>query len=193
MDILRELPELDCADGERTCNVQGAVDGSEVIRIVGILDESVKAQQHGKAEQALGQYAAAFAGGRIDSLERYAAGEGAEGTIKHGRAVLAGSELLAMDAQGEHRFGFDEGLSLQVMCADQAEVDRCWAALGAGGSPGRCGWLKDRFGVSWQVVPSTIAAWMATTDTVARDRAFAAMTTMTKLDVAALQRAFDGI
>ncbi|MBK9034873.1 MAG: VOC family protein [Myxococcales bacterium] len=148
--------------------------------------------QHGRAEEALRRYAAIFPDGRVDSLEPYGPDEGPAGTLKHGRCTLAGHELVAMDSHLAHDVAFNEALSLQVMCADQAEVDRCWDALVDGGTPGPCGWLKDRFGVSWQVVPSAIAAWMAGPDTAARDRAFAAMLTMGKLDVAALERAFTG-
>jgi predicted 3-demethylubiquinone-9 3-methyltransferase (glyoxalase superfamily) len=149
-------------------------------------------RQHGQAEAALRHYASAFAGGRIDALERYAAGEGAEGTVKHGRATLGSDELIAMDSHFDHGFAFSEGVSLQVMCADQVEVDHFWAALAAGGAPGRCGWLTDRFGVSWQVVPAAISTWMTHPDPAARDRAFAAMMTMSKLDIATLERALAG-
>jgi predicted 3-demethylubiquinone-9 3-methyltransferase (glyoxalase superfamily) len=149
--------------------------------------------QHGRAESALHQVAAAFADGRVASVERYAPGEGPEGTVKHGRVVVAGQELIAMDSHGDHKFGFNEALSLQVMCEDQAEVDHFWQVLSDGGEPGPCGWLKDRFGVSWQVVPVAISDWMASTDVVARDRAFAALLEMSKLDVAALERAFKGV
>ncbi len=72
-------------------------------------------------------------------------------------------------------------------------MDRYWEALSRGGEPGPCGWLKDRFGLSWQVVPGDIAAWMTSHDTAARDRAFAAMLGMRKLDIASLRSAFDGV
>lgn len=148
--------------------------------------------QHGKAEAAMRHWTGIFPGSRVADVERYAAGEGPVGTVKHGRFVLAGQDFVAMDSHVEHAFGFDEGVSLQVACEDQAAVDRYWDALAAGGSHGPCGWLKDRFGVSWQVVPADISAWMASRDAAARDRAFAAMLTMGKLDVAALRRAFEG-
>jgi predicted 3-demethylubiquinone-9 3-methyltransferase (glyoxalase superfamily) len=100
--------------------------------------------------------------------------------------------MVAMDAHGPHGFVFNEALSLQVMCKDQAELDRYWETLSEGGTQSVCGWLKDRFGLSWQVVPESIAAWMASNDTAARDRAFAAMMTMKKLDIATLDRALRG-
>src|SRR5262249_53301213 len=115
-----------------------------------------------------------------------------EGTVKHGRFSLDGQELVAMDSHVANAFSFDEGLSLQVMCDGQADVDRYWEALAQGGEKGPCGWLKDRFGLSWQGGPKTIARWMASDDVAARDRAFAALMTMKKLDIAALERAFAG-
>jgi predicted 3-demethylubiquinone-9 3-methyltransferase (glyoxalase superfamily) len=147
---------------------------------------------HGRAEEAMRTYAGIFAGGRIDSVERYTAGEGPEGTVKHGRFTLAGQAMIAMDSHVDHGFGFNEALSFQVMCDDQAELDRYWAALSEGGEEGPCGWLKDRFGVSWQVVPARVVEWMTSDDVAARERAFLAMMKMKKLDVAALEAAFAG-
>lgn len=137
-------------------------------------------------------YTGVFPRGRIDRVERYAAGEGPQGTVKHGRFTLAGQEVVAMDSHVTHGYTFNEALSLQVTCADQSELDRYWEALAEGGEHGPCGWLKDRFGLSWQVVPAAIARWMASTDTAARDRAFEVMLQMKKLDIAALQRAYEG-
>jgi predicted 3-demethylubiquinone-9 3-methyltransferase (glyoxalase superfamily) len=97
-----------------------------------------------------------------------------------------------MDSHTSHAITFNEGLSLQVMCDDQDEIDRYWNALGEGGEHGPCGWLKDRFGLSWQIVPKAIAVWMSSKDTAAHDRAFEAMMSMKKVDVAALKRAFEG-
>lgn len=146
----------------------------------------------GRAEEAMSAYAGIFPQSRLENLERYAAGEGPLQYVKHGRFVLAGQELVAMDSHIPHRFTFNEALSFQVMCEDQAEVDRYWEALSEGGSKGPCGWLKDRFGLSWQVVPVAIERWMASPDAASRDRAFEAMLKMTKLDIAALDRAFAG-
>ena len=146
----------------------------------------------GRAEEAIAMYTRVFPGGRVEQLARYAAGEGPEGRIKHARFGVAGQTLVAMDGDAEHDVAFDEGVSLQVMCESQAEVDRYWAALSEGGEPGPCGWLKDRFGVSWQVVPTGIGRWLTSADAAARDRAFAAFLRMTKPDVAELEAAFRG-
>jgi predicted 3-demethylubiquinone-9 3-methyltransferase (glyoxalase superfamily) len=106
----------------------------------------------------------------------------------YGRFNLAGHELVAEDSS--LGVTFDEGLSLQVMCKSQAEIDAYWDALSAGGSTGPCGWLKDRFGFSWQVVPMEMDRWLAAEDRFARERVFEAMLKMKKLDLAALERAF---
>jgi len=148
--------------------------------------------QQGTAEEAIRAYVGIFPEGRIVSVERYAAGEGPEGNVKHGRFVVAGQHMVAMDSHIDHGITFNEAISLQLMCQDQDEVDRYWAALCEGGQEGPCGWLEDRFGVSWQVVPIGIDDWMASRDIAARDRAFRALMGMKKLDIAALQAAFDG-
>lgn len=148
--------------------------------------------QHGKAEEAMRIYAGIFPGGRVESIERYEAGEGPQGTVKHGRFVIGGQNMVAMDSHIDHGFTFNEALSLHVLCDDQAEVDRYWEALAVGGEQGQCGWLKDRFGLSWQVGPTAITELMTSKDTAARDRAFVAMLDMTRLDIAELRRAFEG-
>jgi predicted 3-demethylubiquinone-9 3-methyltransferase (glyoxalase superfamily) len=147
---------------------------------------------HGQAEAALRAYSEIFPEGRINAIARYESGEGPEGTVKHGRVALADQEMIAMDSHFDHGFTFNEGISLQVMCESQDELDRYWAELSEGGNKGPCGWLKDRFGVSWQVVPSSISEWMTSKDTAARDRAFQAVMGMKKLDIAAIQAAFEG-
>jgi predicted 3-demethylubiquinone-9 3-methyltransferase (glyoxalase superfamily) len=147
--------------------------------------------RHGQAEKAVRSYVEIF-GGRIEALEKYTAGEGPEGTIKHGRFVLGDHLMVAMDSHQGDGPTFDEAVSLQVMCNDQDEVDRYWTKLSEGGEQGPCGWLKDRFGVSWQIVPAAIAEWLTSKDVRARDRAFAAVMGMKKLDIAQIEAAFRG-
>lgn len=147
---------------------------------------------HGRAAEAIATYVKVFPAGRVVRVEKYAPGEGPEGTVKHGRFMAGGHELVAMDSHLEHQASFDEGLSLQVMCKSQAEIDSSWETLSEGGKQGPCGWLEDKFGVSWQVVPIELSRWLQADDRRARDRAFEAMLKMKKIDVAALERAFAG-
>lgn len=120
-----------------------------------------------------------------------------------GAKVLSVNPMVTMFELGGQQFGalngndatrpFTEAASLMVDCADQAEVDRLWdALLAGGGTPSMCGWLKDRFGVSWQLVPSQLPKLMGGADPAASQRAMQAMLKMQKLDVAALQRAYEG-
>jgi predicted 3-demethylubiquinone-9 3-methyltransferase (glyoxalase superfamily) len=146
---------------------------------------------HGQAEEAMRLYTTVL-DGKIDSIDRYTKDQGPEGTVAHGRFTIRGQRMVAMDSHIQHNITFNEGVSLQVMCEDQAEIDRLWDRLSEGGEKGQCGWLKDRFGVSWQVVPANIASWLTSTDVKARDRAFDAMMKMKKPDVRALEAAFHG-
>ncbi|MCU9949213.1 VOC family protein [Pseudomonas sp. PDM13] len=150
-----------------------------------------------QAEAAVDFYIGIFPDSRITAVTRY----GEAGKEIHGRP--AGSVLtLAFELDGQAFtalnggpvFQFNEALSLQVDCRDQAEVDHYWNALGAGGpvEAQQCGWLKDRFGLSWQIVPQVLPAMLQTSDAVKSQRAFQAMLGMKKLDIAALQKAFDG-
>ena len=149
---------------------------------------------HGRAREAVAAYAAALPDSRVRHVEDFGEGEGGEvGTVKQAVLELMGQPVVAMDGGPGHAFGFDEGLSLQVMCADQAEIDRVATALAAdGGEEGPCGWVRDRFGVWWQVGAEQVAAWMASDDEAARDRAFYALLPMRRLDLAALERAYRG-
>ncbi len=144
----------------------------------------------GQAEAAMRAYVEVFPSSKIEAVERYAPGEGPVESVKHGRFVVNGQTMVAMDGHGPHAFTFNEALSLQVMCDDQAMLDRTWTALSEGGEERNCGWLKDRFGVSWQVVPAKMTAWLTSDDAAARDRTFAALMKMKKLDIPALEGAF---
>jgi predicted 3-demethylubiquinone-9 3-methyltransferase (glyoxalase superfamily) len=146
--------------------------------------------QHGRAEEAMRHYTGIFPQSRIERVERYGQSEGPVDTVKHGRFVIAGQEVVAMDSHVIHGFGFNEGVSLSVRCEDQAEVDRLWAALTEGGAAGPCGWLKDRFGVSWQIVPEALVTLLAKGDGAASGRMFAAMMGMQRLEIAELERAY---
>jgi predicted 3-demethylubiquinone-9 3-methyltransferase (glyoxalase superfamily) len=151
----------------------------------------------GRAEEAIDFYTAAFRGlsgaSRVLSVSRYGAGQpGREGTVAHALFELRGHILAAMDGPGEHEFGFTPAISFVAHCDTQAEIDSLWERLSAGGSEGQCGWLEDRFGVSWQVVPRELERLMALTDPAVSERVMQAMLTMTRLDVEALRKAARG-
>ena len=103
---------------------------------------------------------------------------------------LAGVEFLALN--GGPQFRFNEAISLAIDCRSQAEVDELWEKLSAGGSEGQCGWLKDRYGLSWQVVPAVLPKLLADPDRAKAARVMEAMMRMTRLDIQALQDAADG-
>lgn len=146
----------------------------------------------GQAEEAARFYVATFGDGAIGAVSRY--GEGAP--FPAGTALLVEFTLFGRGFQalnGEPHYSFSEAVSLSVACKDQAEVDRYFDALTAdGGSPGPCGWLKDRFGLSWQLVPDEMISMQKSGDAQAIGRMMGAMMTMQKLDVAALRAAFEG-
>lgn len=113
-----------------------------------------------------------------------------DGHLQHASFELDGHQFMAMD--GGPTFGFADGLSLFVSCSDQAEIDYYWEALTAnGGTPGRCGWLKDPYGVSWQIIPMALGRLMMQPDPAASGRVMEAMLQMNKLDIAALEQAAD--
>ncbi|MBE2253880.1 MAG: VOC family protein, partial [Myxococcus sp.] len=103
--------------------------------------------------------------------------------VMHSRFSLSGALFAAMDAHASHPSTFTEGVSLQVRCADQPEIDAFWSKLTAGGAESQCGWCKDRFGVSWRVIPANIGGLLRSPSAVQ------AMLGMKKLDIAALERA----
>lgn len=111
---------------------------------------------YGRAEEALTLYTSVFPDSPVDGILRYGPNEpGKEGTVKHAQFALGGGKFMVMDGPGEHAFGFNEAVSFMITCETQAEIDHYWSRLtAAGGAESMCGWLKDPFGVSWQVVPA---------------------------------------
>jgi predicted 3-demethylubiquinone-9 3-methyltransferase (glyoxalase superfamily) len=145
-----------------------------------------------EGEEAANFYVSLFPGSRILDIAHYGeAGPGKPGSVLMVSFELAGAQLLALNG-GPH-FKFTEAISLSVDCADQEEVDFLWEKLGAGGEYSRCGWLKDRYGLSWQLVPSRLPQLLSGgADPAAAKRAMEAMFKMSKLDNAALEAAFEG-
>jgi predicted 3-demethylubiquinone-9 3-methyltransferase (glyoxalase superfamily) len=136
-------------------------------------------------------YCGIFPDSAITGVSHYTdAGPGEPGTVLTVDFSLDGQPHTAIN--GGPRFPFTEAVSLLVECADQAEVDRYWAALTDGGEEVQCGWLKDRYGLSWQVFPGELAELLGDPDPARADRAMRAMLDMVKIDVAAIRAAADG-
>jgi predicted 3-demethylubiquinone-9 3-methyltransferase (glyoxalase superfamily) len=136
------------------------------------------------------QDAVAFWAGIFPDTELVASSTGPDGRVFSGTFRLAGRTVLALNGGPGHPH--TDAFSLFVDCADQAEVDRYWDALADGGTPVACGWITDRFGVSWQIVPKRLSELLGDPDRARAQRAMAAMLGMVKLDVAALEAAADG-
>lgn len=147
----------------------------------------------GDAEEAARFYTSLFPNSHVDSVDRSPADtpSGPEGTVITVNFTLAGHSYIALN--GGPDFKFNEAVSFSIDCDDQAEVDRYWDALLAdGGEPSVCGWLRDRFGLSWQVIPRQLPEMLNSKDRDAARRAMQAMLNMVKIDVAELERAYSG-
>jgi predicted 3-demethylubiquinone-9 3-methyltransferase (glyoxalase superfamily) len=141
-------------------------------------------------EEAARFYASLFEDSAIGAITRFVDGaHRPAGSVMTVEFRLAGLRFVALNG-GPH-FTFSEAVSMSVECETQDEVDRLWAALGDGGQPGPCGWIKDRFGLSWQIVPVAIVEMMGDPDAIRVKRVVDAMMTMGKLDIAALRRAYE--
>jgi predicted 3-demethylubiquinone-9 3-methyltransferase (glyoxalase superfamily) len=150
-------------------------------------------KQHGKAEEAMNLYVSLFKNSSIQAIQRYGPESGeSEGTVMHARFSLDGQEFMAIDGGLEHQWTFTEAVSLFVNCKTQKEVDLLWQKLTEGGEESQCGWLKDRYGVSWQIVPTALSNVIGGPDPAGAQRAVQAMLQMRKLDITALQRAYEG-
>ena len=146
-----------------------------------------------QAEEAATFYTSLFENSRIGRISRY----GKTGNEVHGKEPgsvmvvefeLEGQTFIALN--GGPQFKFSEAVSLQVMCDTQLEIDYFWHKLSAGGEPGQCGWLKDKFGFSWQVVPSRLSQMISSAEGERRERMIAAVLQMKKFDLDALERAY---
>ena len=146
----------------------------------------------GDAEEAVELYTSLFPDSRVVSTRRYGpAGPGPEGSLMTATFELAGQTFMALN--GGPSFEFSQGISLFVDCEDQEEVDRLWDALTAdGGRPDQCGWLTDRFGVSWQIIPRALGELLGDEDPEKAGRVMEAMLEMQKIEVEGLERAYAG-
>jgi predicted 3-demethylubiquinone-9 3-methyltransferase (glyoxalase superfamily) len=147
----------------------------------------------GRAEEAIGLYTSVLGGAMAGDPMRYGSGEGpdVEGTIRYAAFTLGGMQLAAMDSAREHDFAFNEAVSLLVPCETQEEIDRYWT-LSAVPDAEQCGWLKDRFGLSWQIAPSAMQRMLRDSDEQQLARVTRAFLGMGKFDLAALEAAWAG-
>jgi predicted 3-demethylubiquinone-9 3-methyltransferase (glyoxalase superfamily) len=143
-----------------------------------------------KAEEAMNFYVSVFKNSKVLSLRRYGdAGPGPKGTVMTATFQLDGQNFMALNG-GPH-FTFSPAISLYVNCETQEEVDDLWEKLSEGGKKERCGWLKDKFGLSWQIVPSILGEMLGDKDPEKAKRVMQAMLQMDKIDINALKRAYD--
>lgn len=141
-------------------------------------------KQYGRVDEAIAHYAAVFKNTTIDGILRYGANEKPEqeGKVKHAQINLGGEKLMLMESAGEHKFTFSEGVSLTIHCETQQQIDYYWENLtSGGGQESMCGWLKDRFGVSWQIIPTMLSKIMS--DPAKAGKAAQAFMSMRKLNI----------
>jgi predicted 3-demethylubiquinone-9 3-methyltransferase (glyoxalase superfamily) len=143
-----------------------------------------------QAEEAMNFYVSIFKNSKVLSVNRYGeAGPGAKGKVMTVTFQLEGQDFMALN--GGPLFKFNEAISLFVNCETQEEVDELWDKLCQGGQPSRCGWLKDKYGLSWQIIPSALGKMLQDPDPAKSQRVMQAMLQMSKIDIAGLKRAYD--
>jgi predicted 3-demethylubiquinone-9 3-methyltransferase (glyoxalase superfamily) len=144
-----------------------------------------------KAEEAANFYVSIFKNSKISAVTRYGeAGPGPKGAVMLVTFSIEGQEFIALN--GGPQFTFSPAISFLVDCKDQQEVDELWEKLSAGGDRMQCAWLRDKYGVSWQIVPAALRELMQDKDPVKSQRVFKAMMQMTKIDIEELKRAYRG-
>lgn len=149
---------------------------------------------YGKAGEAMELYTSVFDNAGVEHIERYGAGEepDVEGAIKHAGFTLDGCHLAIMESAQEHDFTFNEAISFLVHCDTQQEIDRYWEQLSAVAEAEQCGWLKDKFGVSWQISPTILNELLGSGDEEATARVTKSFLSMKKFDIDALKAAYEG-
>ena len=147
---------------------------------------------NGNAEEAMNFYISIFKNSKVVRVSRYGdAGPGSKGSVMSASFQLDGQDFYALN--GGPQFTFTPAISFFVNCETQAEVDELWDKLSEGGKKERCGWLKDKFGLSWQVIPSALGKLLGNPDPSRSARVMKAMMQMDKIDIATLQQASDGL
>lgn len=149
-------------------------------------------KQYGKAGEAMNFYASVFENARVGDILHYSKGEepDKEGTVKHASFILEGQEFAAMDSAREHNFEFNEAISFMVHCETQEEIDYYWGKLSAYPEAEQCGWLKDKYGLSWQIVPNLMDEMLKDNDEKKIERVTEAFLQMKKLNIAKLKEAY---
>jgi predicted 3-demethylubiquinone-9 3-methyltransferase (glyoxalase superfamily) len=142
-----------------------------------------------QAEEAMNFYVSLFENSKVLSVSRYEVDAPGPGPVMTATFQLAGQEFMALN--GGPEFRFTEAISLFVNCETQEEVDELWEKLSEGGEEQQCGWLKDRYGLSWQIVPTALGAMLGDPDPKRSQNAMRAMLQMRKIDIAALRRAYE--
>jgi predicted 3-demethylubiquinone-9 3-methyltransferase (glyoxalase superfamily) len=143
-----------------------------------------------KAEEAMNFYVSIFKNSKVGTVTRYGdAGPGPKGSVMSATFQLEGQEFFALN--GGPQFTFTPAISFFVNCETQQEVDELWEKLSAGGRKDRCGWLQDKYGLSWQIIPSTLSTMLRDKDPAKGNRVMQAMLQMDKIDIARLKQAYD--
>jgi predicted 3-demethylubiquinone-9 3-methyltransferase (glyoxalase superfamily) len=143
-----------------------------------------------KAEEAMNFYLSIFKNSKPGSISRYGdAGPGPKGSVMVAAFQIEGQEFIALN--GGPKFTFTPAISFVVNCESQKEVDELWEKLSEGGRPDRCGWLQDKFGLSWQIVPTVLSQMLRDKDAEKSRRVMKAMLQMSKIDIAALEQAYE--
>ena len=150
-------------------------------------------KQYAKAEEAMNFYASVFEDARVGDILHYSKGEepDKEGTVKRASLILEGQEFAAMDSAREHNFGFNEAISFMVHCETQEEIDYYWGKLSAYPEAEQCGWLKDKYGLSWQIVPYFMDEMLKDNDEKKIERVTETFLQMKKMDIAKLKEAYE--
>jgi predicted 3-demethylubiquinone-9 3-methyltransferase (glyoxalase superfamily) len=152
-------------------------------------------KQCGKAEEAVSFYASVFHGAKVNDILRYGKNQAPdqEGTVQHVSFSLEGQEFAAMDSAAAHKFTFNEAISFVVHCEAQEEIDHYWDKLSADPAAEQCGWLKDKYGLSWQIEPNVLSEMLQDKDAGKVGRVRDAFLKMKKLDIELLKRAYEAV
>jgi predicted 3-demethylubiquinone-9 3-methyltransferase (glyoxalase superfamily) len=149
-------------------------------------------QQYGKGEEAIRFYMSLFKDSQLSSLMHTTPSDNQPPVLQRAAFQMGGQQFIAIDSDYKHGFGFNEAFSLYVECDSQEEIDHFWNALSAHPESEQCGWLKDKYGLSWQIIPAVLSQYMESTDAQKSKRVMDAVMSMKKMDIAALKSVYEG-